>query len=222
MILVLGHVYRPVREFTDVSGKSQHSSYMERARRAERIRPAVQKALERADFREAESLSGFNRTSLHAFVTKQTVPHERNLQKLEDWVEREGLMGKGGQGEESGAGEQPPEAEGDDSWLGVARGFDADLQKMLIREVDAIRRLDEPEWRKALYRDSLGSLIGRAAALAAEVARKEAEAAARVRARVLLETERNGETRQRRRAVWPPERPRTDADSDADAGDGVA
>lgn len=82
-------------------------------------------------------------------------------------------------------------------WSDLVGAGSNDLRAALVAEITAIRQLDEPERMKMLYRDSAASLIGQAAIFAAELARIEAESAAKMRAEAVLEAERNGVARRK-------------------------
>lgn len=63
-----------------------------RIRRANRIRPIVRKCLESQTVQQLADISGIPKSVLHDFAVVGTTPQERNLQQIEKWLAREGLM----------------------------------------------------------------------------------------------------------------------------------
>lgn len=80
-----------VRDYTNVSAKSQRSSMAGRIVRADRLRPVVEREIEQSTYREIEFSSGVNRTTLNQFVKEGKVPHEKTLNALEKWVRERGI-----------------------------------------------------------------------------------------------------------------------------------
>jgi hypothetical protein len=113
-----------------------------RAERASRLRPIVREALRDQSLRDLEDqIPGVSRTALGNFAAGAT-PHDRTLQRIEEWVKRRGL--NGGEPDEGG-----PRTEEDERLVAELLDVVAEerwSQEEVERRVPGVTQNDVSRW----------------------------------------------------------------------------